>query len=396
MLATLPGRTHGLGLITEPLLKDLQLEKTAYAQLNLLATLLGSLFCLPMGRLLDRVGSRWTSTVVLASLGGVVLAMSRVQSVNQLFWCVLLTRAIGQSALSVVSISMVGKWFARKGGPAMGLYSVLMSLMFATAFAVVGGWVKFDGWRLAWEKIGWSLLGLSPVFWIFVRDRPEVCGLTVDHASTTESTEVGFQFWDATRTHAFWLFAIATSLFGLAVAGIGLFNQSILEEFGFGFDDYRAMLVLSTAAGLVGQFSCGLAIYRWSIKTVLGAAMLVYAVALTCLPFVKSINDLRGCTFLLGGSGGAITVVFFACWGKTFGRGQLGRIQGAAQMLTVLASAVGPLLFAEVRGRCGSYVPVLWTLAFAAAACGIAAWIVRMPVQTLAAPANPDGEQPIR
>jgi hypothetical protein len=63
------------------------------------------------------------------------------------------------------------------------------------------------------------------------------------------------------------------------------------------------MLVLSTAAGLVGQFSCGLAIYRLSIKTVLGAAMMVYALALICLPFARSINDLRGCTFLLGGSG---------------------------------------------------------------------------------------------
>src|SRR3954453_4256894 len=58
MVATLPGRTHGLGLITEPLLADLQLDRVTFALVNLWATLLGAAFCLPTGWLLDRVGGR--------------------------------------------------------------------------------------------------------------------------------------------------------------------------------------------------------------------------------------------------------------------------------------------------------------------------------------------------
>ena len=41
MVATLPGRTQGLGLITEPLLRDLGLGRVDYARLNLVATLAG-------------------------------------------------------------------------------------------------------------------------------------------------------------------------------------------------------------------------------------------------------------------------------------------------------------------------------------------------------------------
>ena len=41
LLATVPGRTQGLGLITEPMLRDLQLDRVAYANINLWATLLG-------------------------------------------------------------------------------------------------------------------------------------------------------------------------------------------------------------------------------------------------------------------------------------------------------------------------------------------------------------------
>ena len=34
MVGTLPGRTQGLGLITEPLIRDLGVSRIAYAQIN--------------------------------------------------------------------------------------------------------------------------------------------------------------------------------------------------------------------------------------------------------------------------------------------------------------------------------------------------------------------------
>ena len=40
MVATLPGRTQGLGLITEPLIADLRLDRVTYANINLWATLI--------------------------------------------------------------------------------------------------------------------------------------------------------------------------------------------------------------------------------------------------------------------------------------------------------------------------------------------------------------------
>ena len=58
MVCTLPGRTHGLGLITEPLLADLALDRVPYAALNFWATLIGAAFCIPCGWLLDRLGIR--------------------------------------------------------------------------------------------------------------------------------------------------------------------------------------------------------------------------------------------------------------------------------------------------------------------------------------------------
>lgn len=44
MTATLPGRTHGLGLITKPLLEDLQMPEQVFSFMNGSAILLGTLF----------------------------------------------------------------------------------------------------------------------------------------------------------------------------------------------------------------------------------------------------------------------------------------------------------------------------------------------------------------
>src|SRR5689334_25160081 len=72
MVATLPGRTMGLGLVTEPLLRDLGLSRTSYGTINLWATLLGAGFGLGAGRVLDRVGARAVLAALALLLGLVV------------------------------------------------------------------------------------------------------------------------------------------------------------------------------------------------------------------------------------------------------------------------------------------------------------------------------------
>ena len=72
MVGTLPGRTQGLGLITEPLLADLGLDRVTYAEVNFWATIVGALGALGVGRLIDRFGTRIVLTGVAVTLGAIV------------------------------------------------------------------------------------------------------------------------------------------------------------------------------------------------------------------------------------------------------------------------------------------------------------------------------------
>ena len=394
MVGTLPGRTQGLGLITEPLLADLGIGRVAYAQVNLFATLVGALFAYGVGSLLDRRGSRVVLTAIAILLGLVVLAMSQVSGVLPLLVAVTFTRGLGQTALSIVSLAMVGKWFQRRLTWAMGIYALAMSIGFMIAFPIVGAVVLAHGWRLAWAAIGLALVaGLAPMAWTLVRATPDTIGEVMDgdRAARPEAVQnpapvaagerlaASATLAEALRSPAFWVFGLASSMYGLVASGIGLFNEAILAERGFEPGVYHTALAVTAITGLAGNIVGGAWAERGSFRPVLVSSMVMLSAALAGLPHVATPMHVMAQAVVMGVAGGFVMVVFFSFWGRAFGDGHLGRIQGAAQVMTVLGSAVGPLALAWCVEATGSYAVAFYVLAAMVAALALGAVLVRMP-----------------
>ena len=390
MVGTLPGRTQGLGLITEPLLADLRIGRVEFARVNFWATLVGALFCLGVGRLLDRLGSRVVLTAVAAALGAVVLLMSGARGAASLALLVTLTRGFGQSALSVVSITMVGQWFVRRISLAMAVYTVALSVGFMAAFPAVGALVVGYGWRAAWTAVGLALLlGLAPLAWLLARRTPEAVSLAPDGERAPDTRDGGDGYDDDDRaghtlrqalaTPAFWVFGLASAVYGLTASGIALFNESILAERGFDAATYHRSLVVGALTALAGNFLGGWLASRWSMGRLLAAAMGLLAASLVGLPHVRREAHVAAYAVVMGLAGGFVMVIFFTYWSRAYGRAHLGKIQGAAQALTVLASATGPLLLAECVTRTGSYAAMFYALAAVVAILGALALLVPLP-----------------
>ena len=385
MVGTLPGRTQGLGLITEPLLADLGIGRVDYAQLNLWATLIGAAGAIGIGRFIDRFGSRVVLTLVAITLGVTVVVMSRVATFRELAVAVTLTRALGQSALSVVSIAMVGQWFVRRIDMAMAIYSVVLSVGFMIAFPVVGLLVQSRGWRTAWFAVGAAILaGLAPLAWLLVRRPTAEPGLELERLKPELEPEpapiaAGSTLSEALRTTAFWIFALGAALYGLLASGIGLFNESILHERGFGPDVYYQTLVVTAMTGLAGNFIGGWLARFISLNRLMALSLFVLAVGLLALPHVSTLAMAMAWAVMMGLGGGLVMVLFFSVWPRVYGRRHLGRIQGVAQALTVLASAVGPVLLALCVEMTGSYAAMFYILAATVSVCAAAAAVVRPP-----------------
>ena len=390
MVGSLPGRTQGLGLVTEPLLSDLGIDRVTYAQLNLWATLIGSAGAIGIGFAIDRIGSRIVLTAVLIALGGVVCGMSAATTTGALAVWITLTRALGQSALSVASLAIVGHWFVRKIDTAMAVYSVAISVGFMVAFPLVGYLVQRWGWRGAWLGVGITIGAvLGPLAVLIVRRSPESAGLLPDgeagsgKPATIERSipndVAGYEWAEALAMPSFWVFAVGTALYGLVASGIGLFNESILALRGFGHDVYYQTLAVTAMTALAGNFAGGWLSGRVALGRLMAASQFILAAGLVALPHVSSIAHVMLWAVAMGLGGGLVMVLFFSVWGRVFGRRHLGRIQGSAQALTVLASAVGPLLLAWCLESTGSYAAMFNVLAAVISLVAVAALIVSLP-----------------
>src|SRR5439155_27285121 len=139
---------------------------------------------------------------------------------------------------------------------------------------------------------------------------------------------------------------------------------------------------------LAGNFAGGWLATRVALGRLMAGSLLVLVAGLLALPHVSTRVQVTAWATAMGLGGGLVMVLFFSVWPRLFGRRDLGRIQGAAQARTVVASAVGPLLLAWCVERTGSYAVMFRILAGVIAVVSMAALIVPLP------PAFSPGHQP--
>lgn len=391
MVATLPGRTHGLAYVTERVLEDpaFHLTRIEYSELNFWASILGGLFCLPCGMLIDRFGLRIPLVVTVLGLAGSVLWMTKLAGNEPMFVAILLTRGFGQSALSVISITMVGKWYRGRLSVPMAVYSLVLS----SGFGIAAKWAKtYDklDWRILWGDMGWILLaGMAPLAILLTRN-PPVANRGDDAPAFDEpnGSPAGFTLTQAMQTPAFWVFGFAISVVALIGSGISLFYQSILTDQGFRQDLFYDILALAAFVGMAAQVPAGWLARHVPLGRMQGVALFFQGLCLFALPHLNSLWQIRIYAIAMSLCGTVTTVLFFTIWGQAYGRAHLGRIQSVAQMLTVLASAAGPVVMAVCKERTGSYTLAFWIVAGCLVVIAAASWLVRIPKPEDAPPPN--------
>jgi MFS family permease len=374
MVATLPGRTVGLGLITEPLIAEFGMARTEYARFNMIATLLGTIGALIAGPLTDRFGIRITLSVTLLLLGCLVMAMSQWVTVATIMVFLILTRAVGQSALSTVSVTSIGKWFTTRLAIAMGVFSVIVAVGFSTAIVGAQTQIATAGWRKVWMVIGLSVLALGLLSIAFARQ-----GQSAHEAGEELGNDASLTLPEALRTPCFWVFGIGMALYGGLMAGVSLFNESILQELGFGQEIFRYAMGGLMSAGLVGNMAAAWSARRFGLPRVMAVSLVILTSLMLVYTHLQAGWQVIMHASIFGFCGGVFSVLFFTGFGQAFGCKHLGKIQGCAQVLAVIASALGPWWLADAQQRLGSYFPVLSGAAPVFALVAICACFTKMP-----------------
>lgn len=297
MVATLPGRTVGLGLITEPLLADLGITRVHYSNLTLWATIVGAFFSPICGRAIDRWGVRRSLGVTAMLLALSSIGMSWRVTTSSLLFFLILSRGFGQSSLSTASVTAVGKWFDSHLGIALAIFSAAVAIGFATAIPIVGGVINEESWRSSWGYVGIAVAVVSALAFALIPP-------TTKRGQSEQQDEPSVVLLDALQTPTFWAFTVSVALYYLVLSGLTLFCESVLEKLGFDRTVYITAMMSMMGAGLVGNFWIGWLSARWSVTRLLSASLLILAIVLLWLPYLRSTSQVVVLFSLYGICGG--------------------------------------------------------------------------------------------
>lgn len=187
------------------------------------------------GALVRRFGSRWTITCGLAVAAGCMLVISRADGFAEVLFFYVLTGAASGTA-NVPAMALVSYWFARTHrGKAAGYVSSGSGFGIILAGAVVPAIsAGADSWRVGWLALGATVLVVTVVCGLLLRDRPADLGLApVGPAHPAEESGSAISARHSTRRILVHVGAIY-SLFGASyVIYLTFFVTSLVQEQGF-------------------------------------------------------------------------------------------------------------------------------------------------------------------
>ena len=399
-----PGQSYSVAAFKDPMRQGLAISETNFAAAYGVATIVSACLLPFVGRLVDRYGARIMLPIIATGLGAACLGMSTVDSLAELYVAFGFVRSLGQGALCLVSIWLIGEWFERKRG-------------FATAMAGVGGglsvmtipllnhWlIEAYGWQTGWVVLGvtvWVVLTIPVI--VLVRDRPEDLGLHPDGidpvvAEETDEnllsgdesagpviTPVG-QSWtvgETLRNPTFWKLLSVPTTSGLVGTGLVFHQVALIQSHGFGISRFEALLLMTLQAGFATLMAipAGWLTDRVQSRHILFAAMFVLAAATLLIMNLPYAWMAIPYALLLGLHGCVMRSTAQVVWINFYGRAHQGAVRGVAWCGMILGSAAGPLPLALSRDLLNSWTPALCLFLVLPLLAASAVWTARPPTR---------------
>ncbi|WP_459615779.1 MFS transporter [Bordetella sp. 2513F-2] len=302
------------------------------------------------GMLSDRYGPR---LVVLAGsllLGLACILASRAATLLQfqLAYGVLLGAASASFLAPVIAATAAS--FERRRNLAVSLVSAGMGVAPMTISPLVAWLLQSYDWRHALAIVGvmaW-LLTLPAVWFVRAARQPPAA------QSGAPSTD-GMHAGKALRSRPF--IVLALTFFACCAAHSGPIFHTVSYAVGCGLSVASAVTIYSMegVAGLGGRLLLGMLADRLGAKPVLVAGLLVQALAAVAYLAVDQLGGFYAVALVFGMAYGGTMPLYASLARQVFPPRILGTVLGAANMLSSLGMALGPLLGGWLHDRYGTY-----------------------------------------
>ena len=345
--------SYALGFFIIPMGDELHISRTQFSLIPIFK--LVSLPLLPyLGILLDKKHGARVIVTVGSLLGGLILAsVYFVQNIWVFFLTYGILYSLATSAMGsqLVGPTLIAKWFVRMRGRAMAIGTMGISAGGVIVAPVAGISISVLGWRESWIVLGLvTIVAIVPISMLFLRRSPEDINLIPDgDNSSTESSkhEVEIDSWtliQVIKNFQFWILTVIQSL-GLAGLVLVLFHEvAYIQDKGLNINTATLVATSLAFSAMVSKLLFGFLSEKVDTRIVL--AFCFIPAGITTYLIIPSNSEL---SLLIWGishgffMGGFPTITGYAM-PQYFGRKHLGSIRGAISPITVIISAISPLI----------------------------------------------------
>ncbi|PRQ06937.1 MFS transporter [Enhygromyxa salina] len=386
VLASVPGQSTGFAVFTDHLIAASGLTRLQLSNTYMLGTV-GCALLLPYGgKLLDRWGARPTAMLACMCLGATLVLLTATAPIFEwsvdwfadspaaqlMFMFSLLSIAFvslklaTQGMLTMVSRTMIAKWFARRRGLVVALAGAIVGFGFAIAPIGFSALIQAIGWRETWWALALAVgVGMTLVAWVLYRDNPESCGLLMDgDQPLTEPQQVETRIapppedvtrGQAIRTLPFWTVTLALSLHTLMTTGLAFHIVDLGAVAGYAEAEVVKLFLPMAVITMVIVWLSGLAADRFDMRWLLAGMMVAEGVGMLGAANLGTATAQWAMIGGIGFAGGVSVILSTVALPHYFGRAHLGAISGAQMMCMVLSGALGPSMLAWSRSATGGY-----------------------------------------
>lgn len=345
----------------------------SYTQVSFAVSLRGlemGIFSPVVGFLVDRFGARKLILLGIIALGLGLILLSRTTSLFMFYGVILLLGFGGGGCTTVVTMTVVGNWFKKNVGKAIGLMSTGFGAS-GLLIPIIVWLIDVFRWRMTLVILGLGMLGLGIPVAMVIRNRPEEYGSVPDgeaeggsfslESAMPERAEIRFR--DALKKRSFLYLNIAETVRMLVVSSVTLHSMPYLNNLGMS----RGMAGL-VAAGIplfsvIGRLGYGWLADIYPKRYVMALAFATMGLGMLAFSFVLWPGMILVFLLLFPPSFGGTMVLRGAILREYFGREYLGRLLGIIMGVSSVGGIVGPTLAGWVFDSAGNY-QFLW-LAFA-------------------------------
>lgn len=344
-----------------PLQDQFGATRTVISQGFALTNLVAAALVPVAGWVVDRWGPRRSILIGVSGIAVTAFMLSGMAALWQFYLLVALQQgALLPFAGLLPNQSLIGRWFARGRGRAMGLMMAGIGLGGLILPPLSGLIIEHSGWRLAYLVQGLLVAAIAvPAAALLLRDRPEDLRQHPDGAAgppgDDDAHSNGASFGQAVRARSLWALAAVAFLCYAAHGVMSLQLPAMLQDVGLSVSRASGFLGLMLGLSVVGRLGIGGLADRFGNRRVLAvaAAGLGFS-SLLVLARASSLGRISYVVIYGIFVGGTFTTMPLTAQ-SIFGMRAFGRIYVIVMLAVPLGTALGSYLGARVYDWQGSY-----------------------------------------